>query len=178
MEALKEHTIPFTGLKDGQHRFEFELGKAFFDAAGEEEFQGGAVKAEVTLDKTPTMLVAHLHVAGTVGTTCDHCNSPVQLPVQGEQRQIFQLHGEADMDDDELVTLDPKAHSINLTHYLYECLRLALPARRVHAPGECDPEVDAVFKKLTVEHQPVPDPRWDVLNKLKSPDSGVKHKRP
>ena len=47
MEALKERNLPVTGLKDGQDRFEFQLGKAFLDAAGEEEFQGGDVKAEV-----------------------------------------------------------------------------------------------------------------------------------
>ena len=168
MEALKEHNIPFTGLKDGQHQFQFELGQAFFDATGEEEFNGGDMHVDVTLDKTPTMLVTHIQVDGTVTTTCDHCNAALDLRVKGEQRQIFQLHGEDQFDDDELVALDAKAHSINLSHYIYECLRLALPARRVHAPGECDPEVDAVLGKLSVEHEPVTDTRWDALKQLKT----------
>ena len=84
MEALKEHNIPFTGLKDGQHQFQFELGKAFFDATGEEEFHGGDMHVDVTLDKTPTMLVNHIQVDGTVGTTCDHCNGALDLRVKGE----------------------------------------------------------------------------------------------
>lgn len=167
MEALADHTIAFTGLKDGQHRFDWVLGQDFFDAAHEEEFDGGAVGVRVTLDKSATLLVANLHISGTVRTTCDHCAAPLQLPVEGDQRQIFQLHGESDVDDEELVVLDPKAHSINLTHYIYECLRLALPARHVHAPGQCDPEVEAALGKLRVEHEPVPDPRWDALNQLK-----------
>lgn len=168
MEALQEHTIPFTGLKDGQHEFHYELGKAFFEAAGEEEFEGGEVAVKVVLDKTPMLLVAHIHVEGPVQVVCDHCNTSMQLPLKGDQRQIFQLTGEDDVDDDELVMLDAKAHTINLTHYIYECLRLALPARHVHPTGQCDPEVDAVLGILAVEHEPVPDPRWDALKQLKN----------
>ena len=171
MEALKEHTIQFTGLKDGQHKFQFELGHDFFVAAAEEELHGGAVNVEVTLDQTPTLLVTHIRTQGTVDTICDHCGGELALEVAGDQRQIFQLVGEPQEDDDELVTLDPKDHSINLTHYIYECLRLALPARRVHAQGACDPEADAALGKFSVEHEPVPDPRWDALKQLK-------HKRP
>lgn len=179
MEALQEHTIPFTGLKDGQHGFRFDLGDSFFSAAGEEEFEGGAVTVNVTLDKTPSLLVAHLHAAGTVSVRCDHCNAPMDLPLNGDQRQIFQLHGDPALDDDELVTLDPKAHSINLTHYLYECLRLALPARHVHPPGQCDPDVEAALGRLASEHEPAPDPRWAALQQLKNPDKvGMKQKRP
>jgi len=177
VEALAEHTIAFTGLKDGQHTFEWVLGPEFFVAAHEEEFQGGDVQVVVTLDKTPTLIVASIKANGTVSTTCDHCAEPFDMPISGNQRQIFQMHGEADPDDDELVVLDAKAHSINLTHYIYECLRLAIPARHVHPEGQCDPEVDAVLNRHAIEHEPAPDPRWDALKDLKNPaSSGLNHK--
>lgn len=168
LEALQEHTIPFTGLKDGEHLFEFELGDKFFQAAHEEEVEGGSVKASVRMDKSATMLVVNMHLEGSVIVRCDHCNAPLDQHIKGSQRQIFQLHGDGSMDDDELVTLDERAHSINLSHYLFECLRLALPARRVHPEGACDPEVDAALGRLSREHEPVPDPRWDVLQQLKT----------
>jgi uncharacterized protein len=168
VEALADHTIAFSGLKDGQHTFEWTLGQDFFQAAHEEEFQGGDVRVLVTLDKTTTLLVANIRANGTVSTTCDRCAALFNMPLTGEQRQIFQLHGEDDPEDDELVTLDAKAHSINLTHYIYECLRLALPARHVHPEGQCDPEVDEVLSRHAVEHEPVPDPRWDALKNLKN----------
>lgn len=168
MEALAEHTIAFTGLKDGQHRFEWALEQPFFDAAHEEELEGGRVQAAVVLDKSPNLLVANIHVAGTVRTACDHCASPLELAVEGSQRQIFQLHGDPGPDDEELVMLDPNAHSINLTHYLYECLRLALPPRHVHPPGQCDPEVEAALGRHSTEHEHAPDPRWDALKQLKN----------
>ena len=167
MDALKDHTITFSGLNDGEHEFQFVLGKEFFDATGEEEFEGGKVIVDVQLDKSSTLLVANLHLHGPVSMRCDHCNGPLEFPLDGSQRQIYRLTGEEEYEDDELVSLDTREHSINLTHYIYECLRLSLPIRHVHAPGQCDPEVEHVLNKLTVEHEPQPDPRWEVLKNLK-----------
>lgn len=179
MVALDEHTINFTGLKDGEHEFQFDLDKRFFEQTGDEDLEGGHLAAVVKLDKRGNLMVANIHLEGTVEVLCDHCNAPLSLPTIGDQRQIFQLNAEEDLDDDELVGLDAHAHSINLSHYFYECLRLALPARRLHPPGGCDPEVEAVLDKLRVDDIPAPDPRWEALKQLKTPeDPGVNTKRP
>lgn len=168
MEAMPEHTIQFSGLKDGSHSFDFLLEKAFFLATGMEEYElGGSVKARVDLDKSEHLLVTNIHVDGTVTMTCDHCNAPMDQPVKGAQRQIFQLTGETDIEDEELVALDIHAHEVNLTHYLFECISLHLPIRHVHPDGQCDPEVVKAFQRIEVDHLPEPDPRWDALKALK-----------
>lgn len=174
MDALKEHTIPFSGLKDGEHEFRFELGADFFANAGDEDLEGGSLVADVKLVKSSTLLVTTMHIQGKVRVECARCASPLDLPIDGSQRQIFQLNAEEDLDDDELVGLEPGAHSINLSHYFYECIRLALPIRYVHPDGECDPEVEARLQQLAVEHEPSrnaagPDPRWEALKNLKNP---------
>lgn len=167
MEALPEHSIQFSGLKDGSHTFSFALGEAFFKATGMEEYeQGGDVKAEVTLDKSEHLLVTNIHVDGHLNTTCDHCNAPMRQPVKGDQRQIFQLTGEGDVDDEELVSLEVDAHELNLTHFLFECIALHLPIRHVHPEGQCDPDVEEALNQVKVE-EPSPDPRWDALKTLK-----------
>ena len=168
MDTIQEHTIEFTGLKDGTHQFDFDLGQPFFDAAAEDEFLGGQVKAHVQLEKSPAMLVTRIHLDGPVSVRCDHCNAPMDLHLQGEQRQIFRLADTEVYDDDELVSLPPNAHGVDLTHYFYECLRLALPVRHVHPPGQCDPEVEAVLGRLSVDNPSGPDPRWAALENLKN----------
>lgn len=168
LDPLKDHTIEFTGLKDGQHEFRFVLEQPFFNASAEEEWQGGRVEMDVKLEKSTTLLVVDMTAKGTVKVHCDRCDGPLDQPVEGEQRQIFSLTGGEPSDDDELVTLDDRAHSINLTHYFYECLRLALPIRHVHAPGQCDPEVEKVLSELIVEQEPSPDPRWEVLKDIQN----------
>lgn len=169
MDPLIEHTIAFSGLKDGHHAFTFELGNDFFSATGMEDLMGGKALAEVDLDKSEHLLIANIRVEGHVTVPCDHCNSPMQQPVHGSQRQIFKLTAEpGEEDEEELVALDLHAHEVNLTHYLFECVSLNLPIRHVHPPGQCDPDVEAALEKIKIDHEPVPDPRWDALKALKT----------
>ncbi len=169
VEPLKEHTIPFIGLKDGQHEFHFTLEPDFFAATGEEDLEGGHVAVYVKLDKSPNLIVTLIQEDGTVDLRCARCNGPLAFKLQCDQRQIFRIADEEQSDDDELVVLDTSAHSINLTHYIYECMRLALPIRPVHAAGECDPDVVKVLTEgLTEEQANTPDPRWDALKELKN----------
>ncbi|MCW5899578.1 MAG: DUF177 domain-containing protein [Flavobacteriales bacterium] len=163
-----EHSIPFTGLKDGTHAYRFEIGREFLMSVGEDEITDGQVTVDVTLDKSTTMIVAEIHVEGPVTVHCDRCDGAMECRLSGNQRQIFQLNATEDLDDDELVALPPQAHTIDLGHYIYECVRLALPARHVHAPGQCDPEAEAALNRLAVEKEPVPDPRWAALQELKN----------
>ena len=168
MDALAEHTIAFSGLKDGTHTFEFPLGAGFFMAAGEEEIEGGDVHMRVRMDKSPTLLVVEMHAEGAVDVRCDRCNTSMRQAVVGDQRQIFRLTGDDDYEDEELVTLDAADHSVSLSHYFYECIRLALPIRHVHPEGLCDPEVEHALQALSLEHEPTPDPRWAVLKDLQN----------
>lgn len=168
MEPLHDHTIAFSGLKDGLHEFHFVLGDAFFRATEVEDFLGGEVNAEVRLDKSEHLLVATMNVDGHIRMHCDHCDGEMQQPVQGEQRQIFKLTFEEGFeDDDELVGMDPSATEVNLTHYLFECISLNLPARHVHPAGQCDPEVESALDRIQVDQEPEPDPRWEALKALK-----------
>ena len=171
MEALREHTIAFNGLKDGQHGFDFVLGGDFFAATGVEDFLGGKINAHVDLDKSAHLLVTRIQVDGGINMLCDHCNAPMVQPVSGEQRQIFKLSAENETDDDELVSIDPNAHEINLTHYIFECISLHLPFRHVHPAGECDPEVEGALEKVQVHQEHAPDPRWAVLQALKTKEN-------
>jgi uncharacterized metal-binding protein YceD (DUF177 family) len=168
VEALQAHTIPFSGLKDGTHDFDFVLGPDFLAATGVEDFLGGELQAHVTLEKSAHLLVTNIHVDGHIDMLCDHCNARMQQPVKGDQRQIFKLTAETETDDDELVSIDPKANDINLTHYLFECVSLHLPIRHVHPQGQCDPDVESALEKVLVHHSPESDPRWAVLQDLKN----------
>ena len=169
MPIRSEHTIAFSGLKDGRHDFHYAVGAPFFQDRSDEEVHDADLRVTVELDKSPNMLVTLIHVSGTVQVDCDHCNTPLDFPLEGDQRQIFRFTGEdPDSDDEEIVGLDPHAHEVDLGHYIYECVRLALPIRRVHAPGQCDPEVELSNEPASPnEDTDAPDPRWKALEALK-----------
>jgi hypothetical protein len=52
-----EFIIPFVGLKQGKHVFEFDITDAFFETFEYSIIQKGKVHIEFTLDKKETMII-------------------------------------------------------------------------------------------------------------------------
>ena len=45
------YTIPLSGLKEGHHTFDFEIGKEFFEQFEESEVKEGSLVANIEMDK-------------------------------------------------------------------------------------------------------------------------------
>ncbi|MBK8947517.1 MAG: hypothetical protein IPM68_01240 [Flavobacteriales bacterium] len=88
VQALKDHSIEFVGLKDGLHDFRFVLDDAFFAAAADEELHGGACTVDVKLDKNPNLLVADPH-RGHRAHGLRPLQRPLDQPVDGKLRQVY-----------------------------------------------------------------------------------------
>ena len=71
MKVLKEFTIPFVGLKEGEHNFEFEIDNTFFQNFEFEEFNEANVKASLKLLKKSTLLELYFNADGLVNINCD-----------------------------------------------------------------------------------------------------------
>jgi glutamyl/glutaminyl-tRNA synthetase len=56
MTAFKEFTIPFAGLKEGKHHFNYEIDNSFFEAFNYKEFNNVNIKTVVVLDKNSNSL--------------------------------------------------------------------------------------------------------------------------
>ena len=65
------------------------------------------------------------------------------MPVSSESTlTVHFTDGEADYDG-EVMQVPAAEAEIDLAHYIYESIVLALPYRRVHPDGECNPEMVA-----------------------------------
>lgn len=177
MKALKEFEIPFSGLKDGNHSYTFELGNAFFEAFPYGETESGMVDAQLELFKRPDMLTLDFTLTGEVELICDRCGELYNQVISGKRQLIVNLNADSYNDEDDLITLPASAHSIDIAHWFYEFVMLLLPAKRVHPDNEdgtsgCDPEMLAKIEELAAPELPPPgdehtDPRWDALKNLK-----------
>lgn len=148
MKALKAYTINFVGLKEGQHKFEYQLDKKFLD-----NFEGALVEdmdvaVQLLLDKHNNLLELHFSWEGTVAAVCDVCNDDFQLPIEGAEDIIVKFVSEMpdDTDEPEVMYVQQGESSINIALPLYEAVILQIPIRKVHPDDEngnptCDPEV-------------------------------------
>ncbi len=175
MKALKQFSIPFTGLKLGKHNFELEIDKSFFDAFEHSLVKDGALKAMIELDKQPTMLFLNFHISGTMKLTCDKCLSDFDQPIELKERQIVKFAEEVeneDIDELEIIVLPRKETEIDLSELIYEFITVSVPFINncEQANQTCDEQMLATLEKLAngkEEDETNDDPRWEALKKLK-----------
>lgn len=136
----KQFIIPFVGLKQGKHEFQFDVTDAFFETFEYSIIQKGDVHIDFTLDKKDTMMVGEFQLKGHVKTSCDRCNDSIEAPVEGEFRLVYKF-GTKEEEDESLVIVFPEEFEINIKHSLLEFMNVLLPSRSVHDEGECNQEM-------------------------------------
>ena len=135
-----EFIIPFVGLKQGKHVFEFDITDAFFDTFEYSIIQKGKVHIEFTLDKKDTMMVGEFQVEGSVETSCDRCNDSIEVPIEGEFRLVYKFDNK-ESEDEALVIIYPEEYELHIKESLLEFMSVSLPIRTIHPQGECNEEM-------------------------------------
>ena len=163
----KELDIPFVGLKQGVHNFNFEIGNTFFDDFPFSILEEGSISVELALDKKDTLMVGTYKVSGTVLTNCATCNELFDAPVDGEMN-IYYKFGHEKEEDENLIVLPPEAYKIEPAQQIYELITVSLNANPRHKDGECNQEVLSLLNNYQrrADENEESDPRWDKLNKL------------
>ncbi|TDQ21974.1 YceD family protein [Tenacibaculum caenipelagi] len=174
MKDLKEFNIPFIGLKEGSHLFEYQIGKTFFEAFQFDEFNDVNVKADITFVKKSTLFEFSFTINGTVNVPCDITNELFDLPIDGSLNLVVKFGPEFNDEHDEILILPYEAYQINVAQYIYELIVLSVPTKRIH-PNVTDGSMQSdALRKLeelrineekTVEEEST-DPRWDKLKDL------------
>jgi len=176
MKALKQFSIPFTGLKLGKHQFDFDIDKSFFDVFEHSLVKDGTLKAKVELDKQETMLILGFHAEGTIKLTCDTCLSDFDQPIELNERQIVKFAEaveEDEIEDLEIIVLPRKETAIDVSELIYEFITVAVPfINKCEQAGKtCDEQMLSTLDKLAVgndeQEEQSDDPRWEALKKLK-----------
>ncbi|NHF59013.1 DUF177 domain-containing protein [Flavobacteriaceae bacterium TP-CH-4] len=169
----KEYSIPFSGLKQGKHEFDYLIENRFFETFGYGEFNAAMVNVTVYLNKTSTMLELTFKEKGSVNVDCDLTNEPFDLPIESTMDLVVKFGEVYNDENDEILIIPHGEHQINVAQYIYEMLVLAVPQKRVH-PGVADGTLKSKAldtlrtlqpkeeKEITKEN----DPRWDALKKL------------
>jgi len=167
----EQFIIPFSGLKLGIHQFDLKIDNTFFDHYEYAEIKSGSVKIHLDLEKKERMLIFDFTINGTVSLPCDRCGEPIDIVIRGKEGLIVKL-GIKYIEESEDVLIIPETDKMfDVSSFLYEIMHLILPAKRVHpdnidGESQCNPEVLKKLNELSGHHSP--DPRWEVLNKLKN----------
>lgn len=167
MKQSSIYTLQFSGLKLGEHFFEFDLENTFFDSCDSFGILGGTGKIIARLEKKETMMLLSLNLKTEVNVLCDRCNEMTRLMVNGNLELIYKF-GEEDSLDETLIVLPYDSFQIDLFQPSYELFIVSLPSRFLHENDACDPEIIKYLSnpnESKTENQSK-DPRWSELDKL------------
>ncbi len=170
-----QYIIQFGGLPLGLHEFEFEVNDTFFQKIENSEIQKASIDVNAKLTKQNNLLQLHLELTGTVGIECDRCIKYFDYPVETIEELVIK-HGNPEESTDEILVISEGLEEFDLSHYLYEYIILAIPARRVPCEldkesFECDEDMlEKLDSLITDSNEPESEPNnpmWEQLNKIK-----------
>src|SRR5688572_9641887 len=105
MDVLKKFEIPFSGLNDGIHYFDFEINNDFFEAIDYSEIKKGKLKVGVELEKQSTLLILHFSIKGKVNVMCDRCTDYFDLPIEGNEQLVVKFGSDMVEESDQIVVI-------------------------------------------------------------------------
>lgn len=174
MNYLSQYTLPFSGLSEGKHQFDFTVDDRFFAEFETSEVEKGELKIQVELEKRSTYLSLVFSISGTVELVCDRCLENFIYPLESNRKLLVKFSEKQVEDEAEMVYLHPNDFQVEVAQYIYEFVILSLPIRRIHPDGEngeslCDPVMLRKLEELRHHSNTLDepdDPRWNELRKF------------
>lgn len=174
MDRFKDYDVIFSGLKEGKHRFTFDIDQEFFNLfETEQEFSRPRIKAEVLMDKHSTFMEFWINTRGTVELICDISNEPFDHEIENEINVLVKFGEEYDDSDIEVITIPQNSHAFNVAQLVYEDVMLSIPMKKV-SPNLTEEDLKVLEQyspEEESEEEENADPRWDALRNLKNKDN-------
>lgn len=170
MSKRGTYAVRISGLGEGNHDFSFELDQQFFASFEHPDIKEGRIDARIILEKKPGVLTLNFSLTGKVEVICDRCLEPFLTEINTSQKLFVKPGDNPGELEDDVVVIGKDDHEIEVGHFMYEFIVLALPYQRIHPEDErgdpaCDPDMleklDA--HRITKEETDQTDPRWDAL---------------
>ena len=168
----KDFIIPFVGLKEGKHQFNYEIDNKFFEVYPYEDILGADVKIDLNFVKKSTLFELEFKAKGELTVACDLTNELFQQPIKGALNLVVKFGDEFNDENEEILIIPHESYELDVAQYIYEMIVLALPSKRIH-PGVKDGTLKSDILDKLKELQPKEkpnnessDPRWDKLKGL------------
>ena len=172
MGGLRQYAIPFSGLKEGKHDFNFVVDNSFFEQFESSEVKKGVVYVQVELIKHSQFLELQFDIKGKITVNCDRCLEPFVTGIAHQAMLYIRFGEKTSEQSDDLLILAHSEHEVQIDHLIYEYIHLALPMQCIHPEIDgmsgCNPEM---MEKLKTHEADDPDnasedPRWEKLKGL------------
>ncbi|ARV06763.1 DNA-binding protein [Polaribacter sp. SA4-10] len=172
MKDLKQFNIPFVGLKEGKHLFQYEIDNTFFKTYNYDEFENSSLDVTLEFVKKSTHFELNFTASGTINVPCDVTSEFYDQEIASVMPLVIKFGPEYNDENEEIIVLPHEAFQLNVAQFIYEMIVLGQPSRRVHPKvldGTMESETLDKLKELEIKEVKTveeTDPRWDKLKNL------------
>lgn len=175
MKVGNQYIIPFKGLREGEHDFDFRLGKAFFEENSALNIENGVIDVEICLTRKANFLVLDVSMSGKIVIQCDRCLENFDFAVDYNDQLYVKFKEETEAPDLNVIYLHPSEDLLDLNQYFFDSIGLSIPIKKVHPENENgEPSCDSKMLSLLNAHSSdelednneTIDPRWSKLKDL------------
>jgi uncharacterized metal-binding protein YceD (DUF177 family) len=169
MKDLKEFNIPFVGLKEGKHLFEYKIDNTFFELYNYSDFEKSSIDVTLEFVKKSTLFELQFTAAGTVHVPCDVTNEYFDLEITATLPLVVKFGQEYNDENEEILILPHEVYQFSVAQFIYEMIVLGIPNKRVHPKvldGTMETEVLEQLETKEDKAVETTDPRWDKLKNL------------
>ena len=162
------YDIVFSGLKEGEHKYNYKIGDTFLKNFGFNELSQVNIKVNSIFIKKNTLMELHLSGKGSYILTCDISNELFPYHVDSQLNFIIKFGEKYNDDNDQYVIIPHNSYKFNIAKSIYEMIVLSIPQKRIHPKvldGSLNSKTLKILNKLSPGSKKTElDPRW---NKLK-----------
>ena len=168
----KMFIIPFVGLKEGKHQFDFVVNNKFFESYKYEEILDANISVNLEFNKKSTLFELYFSAKGDIKVACDVTNEHYQEPINTTLDLVVKFGNEFNNENEEVLIIPHSDFQLDVAQFIYEMIVLAVPRKKVH-PGISDGTLKSDILDKLEELQPKEntinqdtDPRWSKLKDL------------
>ena len=171
MKSPSPLLVKFSGLKEGIHNFNFDIGKKFFESFEYDDFIDVDILTKLKLEKKINMLNLDFFFSGKVKVPCDLTMEPFYIDIKTDYSIVVKFAENKHSTDDKIIFLSTGTSNIDISTIIFETLVLEVPQKRVH-PGIKDGSLKSEILDKLEDLKPKElflnkrDPRWDKLKEL------------
>lgn len=146
----ESYKILLNDLKSGVLTRSWNVSGKFFEEFGNEEVSHADLLVEVEARRTGASVIVDVDIDGTMTVPCDRCLEDVIMKIDtgaGLKIRFGECSADTDEEDGrELVWIPEGELEFDLSQTIYDYACLALPLKRCHEDGGCNPDA---LKHLT-----------------------------
>ncbi|WMJ74525.1 DUF177 domain-containing protein [Cytophagaceae bacterium ABcell3] len=182
MKDRRLYDIDIISLSNKKHYYSYQIDSSFFAIFEDSYIQQGSLQAELTLDKTETLIRINFKVNGTVELTCDRSLEQFDFQILLDEGLIFKYGDDYTELTEEIILIPRNLQTLNVAQYIYEFIGLSVPMKKLHPrfiteENHEDAESILIYTSEETEEKGEKeeksdegdeDPRWKILKNIRN----------